>query len=222
MDCNVPLTENLRSRHEEIGTVFKALRMARPDASIELKYTNTFTLLVAVILSAQAKDARVNAVTNILFTQFSTPQEVLALGIETFERQVRTIGLYKVKSKNIFKMSEILVDKFHGCVPNTREELETLPGVGRKTAHVVLNVAFGQPVIAVDTHVFRVAHLLGLSTAKTPERVGEDLERCIPEEYLQQAHHLLVLHGRYVCTAHAPRCVVCVVRKWCTKEQGIS
>jgi endonuclease-3 len=198
-----------------INAIFAALQTARPHATIELNYTNTFTLLVAVMLSAQAKDARVNAVTSTLFQQFSTPQELLAFGQESFEDKVRTIGLYKAKSANIFKMSTLLIEKFNGQVPDTRDALECLPGVGRKTANVVLNVAFGRSVIAVDTHVFRVARRLELSAAGTPKSVGEELEKIVPTEYLPHAHHLLVLHGRYVCTARKPRCVTCAVRYWC-------
>jgi endonuclease-3 len=205
----------MRGTSVRLSAIFAALQRARPQATLELYYTNTFTLLVAVMLSAQAKDARVNVVTRTLFQQFSTPQELLALGQDAFERRVRVIGLYKAKSSNIFKMSATLIEKFDGQVPNTRTALESLPGVGRKTANVVLNVAFDQPVIAVDTHVFRVAHRLGLSAAKTPERVGEELEKIVPATYLSQAHHLLVLHGRYVCMARAPRCTTCVVNQWC-------
>jgi endonuclease-3 len=203
---------------ERIAEIFRALQKARPAASLELEYTNPFTLLVAVILSAQARDVRVNAVTRTLFAQFSSPQELLSMGIRAFEEQVRTIGLYKTKSQHIFRLAEILLEQHAGLVPETREELERLPGVGRKTANVVRNVVFGHPVIAVDTHVFRVAHRLALSSAKTPTMVGEDLEQSVPSEYLPQAHHWLVLHGRYTCLARTPKCSTCIVQTWCFAE----
>jgi endonuclease-3 len=204
---------------ERVEAIFQALRAERPEATLELTYTNPFTLLVAVILSAQARDTRVNAVTKTLFRQFSTPQELLALMPSAFMQQIQTIGLYKTKVRNILRMAEILVERYGGQVPCSREALESLPGVGRKTANVVLNVAFGWPVIAVDTHVFRVAHRLHLSQAKTPEAVGEDLERCVPPSYLLRAHHWLILHGRYTCQARVPKCPYCVVQQWCPSRK---
>ncbi|HHO69141.1 MAG TPA: endonuclease III, partial [Gammaproteobacteria bacterium] len=175
----------------------------------------TYQLLVAVILSAQATDVGVNKATEKLFRKVKTPQAMLKLGEAGLKRYIRTIGLYNSKAKHIIAMSRILVEKYHGKVPGRREDLEALPGVGRKTANVVLNTAFGQPVIAVDTHIFRVANRTGLAPGKTVTEVERKLEKFVPEEFKKDAHHWLILHGRYVCTARKPRCPRCIIADLC-------
>ena len=195
--------------------IFKRLRAANPHPTTELKYGNTYQLLVAVILSAQATDVGVNKATEKLFRKVKTPQAMLKLGEAGLKRYIRTIGLYNSKAKHIIAMSRILVEKYHGKVPGRREDLEALPGVGRKTANVVLNTAFGQPVIAVDTHIFRVANRTGLAPGKTVTEVERKLEKFVPEEFKKDAHHWLILHGRYVCTARKPRCPRCIIADLC-------
>jgi endonuclease-3 len=180
-----------------------------------LKHVNPFTLLVAVVLSAQATDAGVNKATGPLFKIADTPKKMLALGEEKLRDYIKTIGLYRNKAKNVIALSKRLVDEFDSQVPGDRDTLETLPGVGRKTANVVMNIAFGHPTMAVDTHVFRVANRLGLSHGKTPLAVEEDLLRVIPPEYALHAHHWLILHGRYVCKARRPECWRCLVNDLC-------
>ncbi len=194
---------------------FETLRAANPEPASELEYASVFELLAAVLLSAQATDRGVNKATRALFAIAPTPQKMLALGLPALENSIRTIGLYRTKAKNLFATCRILVDEHGGRVPRTREALEALPGVGRKTANVVLNVAFGESTLAVDTHVFRVANRTGLAVGRTPLEVETGLIERVPQEFLQHAHHWLILHGRYVCLARRPLCEVCAVAKWC-------
>lgn len=200
---------------QKVKDFFFRLHKQNPEPKGELEYTNTYTLLVAVVLSAQATDTGVNKATSTLFSKVSTPEEMLALGEAGLKEHIRTIGLFNSKAKNVIALSRLLVEKHHSRVPETREELVTLPGVGRKTANVVLNIAFGQPTVAVDTHLFRIGNRTGLAPGKTPERVEERLLKVIPKEYLRQAHHWLILHGRYVCKARKPVCPACIVRDLC-------
>jgi len=195
--------------------IFRRLAIAIPEPATELVHRSTFELLIAVILSAQATDKGVNLATAKLFPLANTPQAILALGLEGLERHIKSIGLYHSKAKNIMATCRILVDLHDGQVPNTREALEKLPGVGRKTANVILNTAFGQPTIAVDTHIFRIANRIGLAPGKTPLEVERKLVKTVPREYLQDAHHLLILHGRYVCVARKPKCEACVIHDLC-------
>ncbi len=199
----------------EAAEFFRRLEATRPIPQTELEFINPFTLLVAVVLSAQATDVGVNRATPALFAVADTPQKMLALGEERLTGYIRTIGLYRTKAKNIIRLSRVLVDEHGGNVPGDREALEKLPGVGRKTANVVLNTAYGEPTIAVDTHVFRVANRTGLAPGKTPLAVEEGLQRITPAEYKHGAHHWLILHGRYVCKARKPDCPVCVVADLC-------
>jgi endonuclease-3 len=194
---------------------FATLRAANPEPRSELEYSSVFELLAAVLLSAQATDASVNKATRALFHVAGTPQRMLALGVEGLEPCIRTIGLYRSKARHLIAACRQLVDEHGGEVPRTREALEKLPGVGRKTANVVLNVAFGEPTFAVDTHVFRVANRTGLAPGRTPLAVEAALEQRVPAAYRTQAHHWLILHGRYVCLARKPRCDVCAVRADC-------
>ena len=202
----------------EIERFFDRLAEALPAPKGELEYTNPFTLLVAVVLSAQATDAGVNKATGPLFAAADTPAKMVALGEDGVKSYIRTIGLFNTKAKNVVALSQALLDRYGGEVPTRREELEQLPGVGRKTANVVLNIAFGQPTIAVDTHVFRVGNRTGLAPGKTPLAVEERLLQVVPEHRRQHAHHWLILHGRYVCKARKPDCPVCVVREVCAFE----
>jgi len=195
--------------------LMRRLAAARPDPRSELAYTNPFTLLVAVVLSAQATDAGVNKATRALFAKADTPQAMAALGVERVEEFIKTIGLFRGKAKNVIALSNILIAEHGGKVPHDRAALERLPGVGRKTANVVLNVAFGEPTIAVDTHVFRVANRTGLAPGKDPEAVEAALLRAVPAEFLQHAHHWLILHGRYTCLARKPNCGDCVIADLC-------
>ena len=199
----------------DIHAFFATLAAANPEPRSELCYTNPYTLLVAVVLSAQATDVGVNKATRGLFAVADTPQKMLALGEERLKQHIRTIGLFNTKAKNIIALSRILIDQHGGEVPADRAALEKLPGVGRKTANVVLNVAFGVPVIAVDTHIFRVANRTGLAPGKTPLAVERKLEKVVPEEFRRHAHHWLILHGRYVCKARKPDCPACMVRAYC-------
>jgi len=189
-----------------------------PEPKGELEHVNPYTLLVAVVLSAQATDAGVNKATRGLFAVADTPEKMVALGEEKVRAAIMTIGLYRNKAKNVIALSERLVAEHHGEVPREREALEALPGVGRKTANVVLNIAFGEPTMAVDTHVFRVANRLGLSRGKTPLAVEQDLMRAVPAEFGMHAHHWLILHGRYVCKARKPDCARCIVNDLCRFE----
>lgn len=181
----------------------------------DLEYSSNFELLVAVILSAQATDVGVNKVTRELFPIANTPQKILDLGYDKFENLIKRIGLYRSKAQNIFKTCQILIDKYGGEIPRSREELEALHGVGRKTANVVLNIAFGELTIAVDTHIFRVSNRMGLVNAPTPEKTELELMKIVPKKYLKHAHHLLILHGRYTCVARKPKCASCGVIKYC-------
>jgi endonuclease-3 len=195
--------------------VFRRLAKARPDPRTELTYTNPFTLLVAVVLSAQATDAGVNKATPALFKAADTPEKMVKLGLEKLKDYVKTIGLFNTKAANIIKLSQALVDNHGGNVPNDRAALEKLPGVGRKTANVVLNEVFREPTLAVDTHVFRVANRTGLAPGKTPLEVELGLLKIVPKKYAIGAHHWLILHGRYVCVAKKPKCPACVISDIC-------
>jgi len=199
----------------EIFEVFDRFRKANPEPKGELEHLNPFTLLVAVVLSAQATDAGVNRATRALFEVADTPQKMLALGEEKLRDYIKTIGLYRTKAKNVIALSEKLIAEFGGEVPRTRAELESLPGAGRKTANVVLNMAFGEHTMAVDTHVFRVGNRTGLAPGNTPLEVELGLERVIPSEFMLHAHHWLILHGRYTCLARKPRCEVCLINDLC-------
>ena len=201
---------------ERVAEIFRRFAAANPEPKGELEYLNPFTLLVAVVLSAQATDAGVNKATRALFKAAATPKKMLALGENAVREAIKTIGLYRNKAKNVIALSQKLLAEHGGEVPKDREALEALPGVGRKTANVVLNIAFGEPTLAVDTHVFRVAHRLDLSHGKTPLEVETQLLKVIPERYMQHAHHWLILHGRYICQARKPRCDVCIVCDLCT------
>ncbi|MGH6943528.1 MAG: endonuclease III [Geminicoccaceae bacterium] len=199
----------------EIRTFFRRLADANPAPMTELAYEDPYTLLVAVILSAQATDVGVNKATRELFKVADSPRAMVALGEEGLIRHIRTIGLYRNKAKAIIAMSRMLLDQHGGAVPSRREALERLPGVGRKTANVVLNTAFGEPTIAVDTHVFRVANRTGLAPGRTPIEVERGLEAKVPKTYARFAHHWLILHGRYVCLARKPKCPQCLLRDLC-------
>ncbi len=200
---------------ERVTALYAALRAANPEPRSELEFATPFELLVAVILSAQATDKSVNVATRRLFPRASTPAALLALGVEQVTELIRTIGLFRTKAKNLVETSRILVEQHGGRVPRSREALEALPGVGRKTANVVLNVAFGEPTMAVDTHVFRVANRTGLAPGRNPLEVEQKLLERVPPAYAEHAHHWLILHGRYVCQARSPRCAECAVRAWC-------
>ncbi|MBI5257384.1 MAG: endonuclease III [Burkholderiales bacterium] len=200
---------------DDIEHFFATLAAANPQPASELAYTSVFELLAAVLLSAQATDVSVNKATRRLFPVANTPQALLALGEEGLAGYIRTIGLYRSKARHLIQTSRILVERHGGQVPRSRAELEALPGVGRKTANVVLNVAFGEPTMAVDTHIFRVSNRTGLAPGKNPLQVEQQLERRVPERYRVEAHHWLILHGRYVCTARSPRCGACAVSTWC-------
>jgi len=198
-----------------INAFFATLQAANPQPVTELEYSSVFELLTAVLLSAQATDVSVNKATRGLFAVANTPQAMVALGQDGLERHIKTIGLYRSKARHLLQTSHILIDLHHGHVPRTRQALEQLPGVGRKTANVVLNVAFGEPVMAVDTHIFRVANRTGLALGKTPRAVEERLLQRIPAPYMVDAHHWLILHGRYVCQARKPQCWQCAVSPYC-------
>ncbi|QNK01944.1 endonuclease III [Dyella telluris] len=199
----------------DVVELFTRLRELDPHPTTELNYTTPYELLVAVALSAQATDVGVNKATKKLFPVANTPQAMLDLGEEKLKQYISTIGLFNGKAKNVISLSRILVDQYQGDVPQTREALEALPGVGRKTANVVLNTAFGHPTIAVDTHIFRVSNRTGLAPGKDVRAVEDKLEKVIPPEFKQDAHHWLILHGRYVCKARKPDCPQCVIRDLC-------
>lgn len=200
---------------EKRGAIFERLQAANPTPTTELEYSSPFELLVAVILSAQANDKVVNRVTAKLFSLANTPEAILALGEESLKHHIRTIGLSNSKAKNIIKTCAMLIAEHQGKVPADRKSLEMLPGVGRKTANVVLNTAFGQPTIAVDTHIFRVCNRTRIAPGKTPLEVERKLLRFVPPQFLKDAHHWLILHGRYLCTARRPGCQVCIIRGLC-------
>lgn len=204
---------------EKRTEIYRRLQAGDPAPTTELDYQSPFELLVAVILSAQATDVGVNKATRQLFPRANTPAAILDLGVKGLKSYIRTIGLFNSKAENIIKTCQILLDKHGGEVPRTREALEALPGVGRKTANVILNTAFGEPTIAVDTHIFRVSNRTGLAKGKTPLEVEKRLLKFTPEEYKQDAHHWLILHGRYVCKARKPLCAECVLRDLCEYRQ---
>ncbi|GGO83160.1 endonuclease III [Marinobacterium nitratireducens] len=206
---------NASKRHQ----IFSRLRDDNPNPTTELEYRNPFELLVAVTLSAQATDVGVNKATRRLFPVANTPEAILALGVDGLKEYIKTIGLYNSKAENIIKACRILVERHNSQVPETREALEALPGVGRKTANVVLNTAFGQPTMAVDTHIFRVSNRTGIAPGKTVLEVEKKLLRFIPREFLKDAHHWLILHGRYICVARRPRCGACLIEDLCEYKQ---
>lgn len=200
---------------KKVEAVFERLAAVNPEPRGELDHVNPYTLLVAVVLSAQATDKGVNKATAPLFRKVTTPQQMLDLGEAGLIEHIKTIGLFRAKAKNVISLSKALIERFGGEVPKTREELESLAGVGRKTANVVLNMAFGVPTIAVDTHVFRVSQRLGLAKGKTPNDIEAQLEKVVPKKYRQHAHHWLILHGRYTCVARKPKCPECPVKSLC-------
>lgn len=201
-----------------VAEIFRRFEAANPEPRGELEYTNPFTLLVAVALSAQATDVGVNKATRALFAVADTPEKMVALGEERLRDYIKTIGLFRTKAKNVIALSQMLIDRFHSTVPQSREALEQLPGVGRKTANVVLNIAFGQTTIAVDTHLFRVSNRIPLAPGRTPLEVELGLERIVPPRYGRHAHHWLILHGRYVCKARKPECPRCLINDLCRFE----
>ena len=204
-----------------IEHLFQILSKANSNPKTELEFTDPYTLIVAVVLSAQATDVSVNKVTKTLFEKARTPEAMVKLGISQIKKHIRTIGLYNTKAENVFKMSEILIDKHNSSVPEDRKSLEALPGVGRKTANVVMNEAFGAPTIAVDTHIFRVGNRTGLAPGKTPDYVEKELLRRVPEKWKKGAHHWLILHGRYICKARKPACSDCLVSHLCSFQDKI-
>ena len=205
--------------HAELEEIFRRFSIQRPEPKGELEHSNPFTLVVAVALSAQATDVGVNRATRGLFAVADTPEKMLALGEERLIGYIKTIGLYRNKAKNVIALSQMLIDRFGGEVPRTREELVMLPGVGRKTANVVMSMAFGEATLAVDTHVFRIANRLCLAPGKTPDEVEERLVRIIPDQYLFHAHHWLILHGRYCCKARKPECEHCIIADICKSPE---
>jgi len=209
-----PLPRSKYSK-DEVREIFRRFSVQRPEPKGELAHVNPYTLVVAVALSAQATDVGVNKATKELFRIADTPEKMLALGEEKVGDYIRTIGLWRNKAKNVIALSQKLVDEFGGEVPRSREELVTLPGVGRKTANVVMSMAFGIPTMAVDTHIFRIANRIGLAPGKTPDEVEQNLMRTIPDDYLFHAHHWLILHGRYTCKARKPECEICVIADIC-------
>ena len=198
-----------------IRKIFATWQQLNPHPVTELQYSNPYTLLIAVVLSAQATDVGVNRATQMLFQVASTPQQMVKLGLAGIKKYIRTIGLFNTKAKNILALSKILIAEHGGEVPHSRTALESLPGVGRKTANVVLNVVWGEPTMAVDTHIFRVANRIGLAPGKTPREVEDGLLKIIPPQFMPHAHHWLILHGRYVCTARSPKCNFCPIYQWC-------
>ena len=209
----VKLTKNMTKK--QIQTFFERLREQRPHPETELNYSNPFELLVAVTLSAQATDVRVNKATDKLFPVANTPEQIYALGVEGLKQYIKTIGLYNSKAENVIKACQILIEKHNSQVPENRADLEALPGVGRKTANVVLNTAFGQPTMAVDTHIFRVGNRTGLAVGKNVLEVEHRLVKVIPKEFIIDSHHWLILHGRYTCIARKPKCAECIVSDVC-------
>jgi endonuclease-3 len=200
---------------KKVAAIFARLKALNPKPTTELEYSTPFELLVAVILSAQATDKSVNLATRTLFKHANTPQAIAKLGVEGLSSYIRTIGLYNSKAKNVIEMCRILLEQHGGVVPQSREALEALPGVGRKTANVILNTAFGQPTIAVDTHIFRVANRTGLAPGANVREVEDHLLKVVPPEYLHDAHHWLILHGRYICVARKPKCPECPILELC-------
>ena len=206
---------------EKRTAIYSALRERMPAPTTELNYENPFELMIAVILSAQATDISVNKATDRLYPVARTPEAILALGVEGLKPYIRTIGLYNSKAENIIKTCRIVIEKHGGEVPRSRHELEALPGVGRKTANVILNTAFGEPTIAVDTHIFRVSNRTGLATGKTPLEVEKRLTKLTPDEFKLDAHHWLILHGRYICKARKPLCGECPIIEWCEYKKKV-
>ncbi|MAD43452.1 MAG: endonuclease III [Oceanospirillaceae bacterium] len=207
---------------EKRTEIFSRLRDHNPEPQTELEYSTPFELLIAVLLSAQATDVSVNKATRRLYPVANTPESLLALGEEGVKEYIKTIGLFNSKAKNVIKLCRILIDQHHSEVPQTREELEALPGVGRKTANVVLNTAFGQPTIAVDTHIFRVSNRTKIAPGKDVDEVEKRLMRVVPKEFQLDAHHWLILHGRYVCVARKPKCGACIIEDLCEYKQKTS
>ena len=208
-----------KMRLSDIDEMFALFSQTNPDPQTELTFKNPFSLLVAVVLSAQATDVSVNKITKRLFAEADTAEAMVALGLERIRSHIKTIGLFNTKAKNVLALSKILIDQHGGAVPRDRDALEALPGVGRKTANVVLNEAFGESTIAVDTHIFRVANRTGLAPGKTPDAVEKELLRRVPERYKKGAHHWLILHGRYICKARKPDCSSCSIRQLCLFKQ---
>ncbi len=206
---------NKKNVHE----FFSRLQKQNPEPKGELEHTNPFTLLVAVVLSAQATDKGVNKATPALFEAADTPKKMVALGEEKIRDYIKTIGLFNTKAKNVYALSKILVEEHNSTVPDDRDALVKLPGVGRKTANVVLNMAFGQKTMAVDTHIFRISNRTGLAPGKTPDKVEQALEKVVPDEFMLHAHHWLILHGRYICVARKPKCGECIVRDLCAFKE---
>jgi endonuclease-3 len=200
---------------QDIAPFFAALKAANPEPETELQYTNTFELLAAVLLSAQATDLGVNKATRRLFAIANSPQRILALGLPALTEYIRTIGLYRTKARNLLETCRLLIERHDGVVPRDRAALEALPGVGRKTANVILNTAFGQPTIAVDTHIFRISNRIGLAPGKDVTEVEKNLMKFVPDEFMLDAHHWLILHGRYVCVARKPKCRECIIQDLC-------
>lgn len=200
---------------KSVNQIFQRFKQQNPKPTTELQFSTPFELLIAVVLSAQATDVSVNKATKILFLEANTPETILKLGGSNLKKYIKTIGLYNTKAKNIMKLCQQLLDQHNGVVPNDRNSLEALAGVGRKTANVILNTLFGESTIAVDTHIFRVARRIGLTKGKTPLAVETDLLAAIPKKYLHDTHHWLVLHGRYICVARKPRCYQCIINDVC-------
>jgi endonuclease-3 len=205
-------------KNPHVTEIFETLKKGNPTPKTELCYTNPYTLLVAVVLSAQSTDKGVNKATHELFKRVTTPQEMVELGVEELEKFIKNVNYFSTKAKNVIKLSEMLIEHHNQLVPNSRQELEALPGVGRKTANVVLNEAFGMPTLAVDTHVLRVSNRLHFSFSKTPQKVEEDLLALIPQTYKKDAHHWLILHGRYCCKAQNPLCESCPIKQYCPQS----
>jgi len=208
----------MKLRRVSINKIFSLLQKKYPNSRTSLKYRNKFTLLIAVLLSAQCTDKNVNNVTKKIFEQYYTPDDFIKLGIKKIKKLIKSIGLYNNKAKNIFYLSKQILEKYKGRVPNTFDALYELPGVGRKTANVILNEAFQKPTIAVDTHIFRVANRTKLATGKNPDAVEKNLHKVVPKKYIKKAHHQLLLHGRYTCKARKPLCFECVINKFCKFE----
>jgi endonuclease-3 len=204
---------------DKISAIFARLKAANPAPTTELEYRTPFELLIAVILSAQATDKSVNIATRVLFKDAHTPADILALGVTGLSRYIRTIGLFNTKAKNVIATCKALIEQHHGEVPRSREALEALPGVGRKTANVILNTAFGEPTIAVDTHIFRVANRTGIAKGTTVRAVEDKLLKVVPTQYQHDAHHWLILHGRYICVARKPKCPECLIRDLCEYKE---
>ena len=226
MSKNVKLAKNpapklyrKRMPKPDIFEFFKRLHAIDPEPTSDLEWTNAYTLLVAVTLSAQATDEGVNRATKDLFKIADTPQKMKALGLEGLKEHIKTIGLYNNKAKNVIAMADILIDDYNGEVPDSRDELVKLPGVGRKTANVVLNVVFGEPTMAVDTHIFRVSNRTGMAPGKNPDQVEQELLKVVPDEFALHAHHWLILHGRYTCLARKPKCDQCAVYDLCNFKE---